>query len=369
MRKELINLLGGVPSITSTNTRMISRKAEESQQWVWCMFSNQARSDGFKLFHWQKEEEIDKDYEHAYYNNKSDIVDFTLDEYNSLIKPNENNWTYEETMHLWELITRFDSKFPVVYDRYDDKQYQPRTIEELKDRYYSISRKVLAYRKIHNHPLIKSGYNYEQEMKRKVYLERSMNRSNEEIMNEAHILKQAAEIEKKLTKYENMDENIKNNNFEPKPGVSFEEKLKDNLTENDSFVYLRSQKLKHALPISEKINSKVENLMKELNIPEKLIPTIEVEVAYNGLRNNVVFFTQLRKYLEKKEKEYQLLDVKLKDMQNKKNQHSQLPLSTLITGHDYDAVSVASSRTKEKKNKNNTPIKSKKVIIVLFNFQ
>ena len=36
-------------------------------------------------------------------------------------------------------------------------------------------------------------------------------------------------------------------------GQTFEDFLKDNITRNDSFVYLRSQKLKHNLPVSEKI--------------------------------------------------------------------------------------------------------------------
>lgn len=35
-------------------------------------------------------------------------------------------------------------------------------------------------------------------------------------------------------------------------GQTFEEFIKNNITRNDSFIYLRSQKLKRNLPVSEK---------------------------------------------------------------------------------------------------------------------
>jgi hypothetical protein len=101
---------------------------------------------------------------------------------------------------------------------------------------------------------------------------------------------------------------------------TFEDYLKYNITSNDSFVYLRSQKMKHNLPVCEKIQERVDNYMTEYNFePQKLIPTAKVEMAYDNLRNNLILYTSLKKYLEKKEKEYNFLESKFKEYQNKKN--------------------------------------------------
>jgi hypothetical protein len=53
-----------------------------------------------------------------------------------------------------------------------------------------------------DHPILKSGYNYEQELKRRAYIERTMNRSLEENIEENNLMKQVIEIEKKLEKYD-----------------------------------------------------------------------------------------------------------------------------------------------------------------------
>ena len=57
--------------------------------------------------------------------------------------------------------------------------------------------------------------------------------------------------------------------------------------------------------------------MKEFNIPEKLIPTAKVEMAYDNLRNNVILYTSLKKYLDKKEREYDYLQKKYQEFQQK----------------------------------------------------
>ena len=392
MKRELIKLIGGVPTIVSTDVRKLGR-GSTFQKWVWSRFNNPARSDGLKLYHWQRIEDVNKDYEFAQYNCKIDLIDFSQDEYNTLIKPNDTNWTYEETRYLWGLLERFDLRFTVVHDRYDEQTYQERTVEELKDRYYSICRKILESRKLYDHPILKSGYNYEQEMKRRSYIERTMNRSTEETNEENNLLKQGEEIEKQLDKYDKIENSLKNisisnselgetNLILPKQDCStFEDYIKKNATENDSFVYLRSQKMKHNLPVSEKIQLKVEAYLKELNLPERLVPTVRVELAYDTLRNSIVLYTSLKKYLEKKEKEYILLSTKLRDLQSKKAQNNMMINSgntirinaggntgamtsssqMMKTEQNFDGSSVAgSSRAEKKRNKSGTPIKPRK---------
>ena len=356
LKRELIKLIGGVPSIVERS----NNKGSKKQNWVWCKFKNVARSDGFELEHWTRKEDAGKDYNLEC--NNVEIIEFTKDEYDKLIKPNDRNWNYEQTMYLWDLLKQYELKFTIVYDRFDENTYGERTVESLKDRYYSVARIILEHRRIFDHPIIKSGYNYEQEIKRRTYLEKTMNKSFAELKEENYIMELAENLEKKIEKNENVEKalhqklseipNINNNNqmiidegensintlsnnnlqeninlnnkmnvepfCESNNGQTFEDFIKNNVTRNDSFVYLRSQKLKHNLPVSEKIQERVNNYMKEFNIPQKLIPTAKVEMAYDNLRNNVILYTSLRKYLDKKEKEYAFLQKKFQDFQMKK---------------------------------------------------
>lgn len=364
MKRELIKLIGGVPTLTSSDKK-ISGKINQGQQWIWSQFNNPGREDKFKLYHWQRKEDVNKDYEFTRFNKKIELIEFSIEEYNSLIKPNDDNWTYKETKYLWELLARFDLRFPVVYDRYDDKEYQSRTIEELKDRYYSICRKILEHRKIYDHPILKSGYNFEQENKRRTYLERTMNKLNGDQPEDEIAIKQSTDsTEQKQKRIEMIEESIKKMPIDNKDGIPFEEYLRNNVSENHSFVYLRSHKIKRNLPVSEKIQNKVDVLLKELSLPEKMIPTAEVEVAYDTLRNNLVLYTSLKKYLEKKEKESALLNSKLREMENKKNsQIIQIPQNIVIQTLNQNSTKqqpISNSKDK-KKGKGDIPTKAIKV--------
>ena len=355
LKRELIKLIG-IPSIVERTTN----KDKKKTNWVWSKFKNASRTDGFQLEHWTKKEDAGKEYDFKC--NNIEIVEFTKDEYDKLIKPNDRNWNYEQTMYLWDLLKQYELKFVVVYDRFDEETYGERTVESLKDRYYSVARIILEHRRIFDHPIIKSGYNYEQEIKRRTYLEKTMNKSFAELKEENYIMELAENLDKKMEKNEKLEKalhqklnelpplnqnnnmildegenslntlsnnniqenNINNNKMNLEPfgesnnGQTFEDFIKNNITRNDSFVYLRSQKLKHNLPVSEKIQERVDKYMNEFNIPEKLIPTAKVEMAYDNLRNNVILYTSLKKYLEKKQKEYDFLQKKFQDYQIKK---------------------------------------------------
>ena len=365
MKRELMKLI----PISSIVERAENKDSKNKSNWVWAPFSNPARTDNLKLVHWQRAEDVNKDYDFAKLNQSIDIVEFTKEEYDKLIKPNDRNWNYEQTCYLWELIKRYELRFIVIMDRFDEEKYGERTVESLKDRYYSVARIILENRKMFDHPIIKSGYNYEQEMKRRTYLEKTMNKTFAELREEQDLFEMNDNANKKSEKYEKLNElklptfssvnqanSIKNNNTIQIPmnidetdnannnqininenslnpnnriniehfsinnenNQTFEEFIKNNITTNDSFVYLRSQKLKHNLPVSEKIQERVDNYMKEFNI-EKLIPTAKVEIAYDNLRNNIILYTTLKKYLEKKDKEYIFLKNKLEMSQNIKN--------------------------------------------------
>jgi DNA methyltransferase 1-associated protein 1 len=242
-------------------------------------------------------------------------------------------------LYLWDLCKRFDLRFIVVHDRYD-ADYD-RTLEELKHRYYSVARRVLEDRKIYNHPIIKSGYSYEQEMKRRACLERIISRTKEESQQEYELMKQAAELEKKAEKYERIENDIKNLSQSNKHIQNFEEYVKDHAKDTDSFVYLRSQKLKHPLPIAEKMQKKVDILLRELNIPEKLTPTARIEQAFDSLRNSLIILSSLKKHCDKKQREKDKLSQTLHELQTSKPRTTiSIPTNNIIQD-DIRSISSA----------------------------
>ena len=48
------------------------------------------------------------------------------------------NWTRQETDHLFDLCKRFEVRFIVVHDRWDRQKYRDLTVEDLKERYYNV---------------------------------------------------------------------------------------------------------------------------------------------------------------------------------------------------------------------------------------
>lgn len=375
MKREIIKLVGGIPSIMPTGPSKQLSKNDHVTSWVWSKFHNPAREDNFKLSHWQRKEDVDKDYEYAHFNKKIDVVEYTPEEYERLIKDMDPYWSLEETNHLWDLCKRFDLRFIVIHDRYD-LQYN-RTVEELKDRYYSVARRVLEARKQFDHPILKSGYTYEHELKRRAYLERTINKTKEEAKLESDLIKQGEEIDNKLQKFQKVEKFQKNITEENRPLVSFEDYIENNANQNDSFVYIRSQKLKFPLPISEKLQKKVDLLLKELAIPEKLTPTSRVEQAYDTLRNNLIILTSLKKHTEKKEKELIQLREKSNEVQNKislKISNIQHPMPQNIINFNTAGIipdgsvgeKSVSSTSKDISKKNLNVNKTRKVIFIFF---
>jgi DNA methyltransferase 1-associated protein 1 len=57
----------------------------------------------------------------------------------------DDDWTKEETDYLWQLLEDYDLRWMVVADRYE-WEGKERTMEDLKDRYFSGVRSLLAGR-------------------------------------------------------------------------------------------------------------------------------------------------------------------------------------------------------------------------------
>eukprot|EP00798_Chlamydomonas_sp_ICE-L_P002573 gene2573-30959_t len=136
--------------------------------WQWRPFKNSARSDGLGLFRWNKgykdingrmREPDDADYFYAKFNKKVQMLRYSEEEWESIIKGDSGDWTRHETDYLFDLCDRFDLRFSVIADRYEFASGPARSIDEMKERYYYVARKLLIAREgsegsVSNHPLI-----------------------------------------------------------------------------------------------------------------------------------------------------------------------------------------------------------------------
>ncbi|CAI7610637.1 unnamed protein product [Penicillium discolor] len=217
--------------------------------WSMAPFTNNARSDGLVLNHWQRKHEsarppvsapapapaesqmeVDKpkeeekedvpklpeqEYAFAKYNVKPRLPRrYTDDEYNRHLT--SDDWSREETDYLVDLVTDFDIRWVLIADRYD---YQPRmdikpdsnalvpakhhrTMEQLKARYYRIAATMLS---IEHPPSEMSEAEFElhekmlkfdpdRERDRKELAALQLNRTADEVREEAMLLEELKRI-------------------------------------------------------------------------------------------------------------------------------------------------------------------------------
>ncbi|KAF5939129.1 hypothetical protein HYC85_023388 [Camellia sinensis] len=158
------------------------------------------------------------DYSFAKYNKSVDIVKYTDEEYEKhltdpvgsililllsdliatgigKISSDYVMWTKEETDQLFDLCERFDLRFVVIADRFPSS----RTVEQLKDRYYSASRAILISRAsspgdVSGHPIVKEPYNVSQEIERKRALSMVLSQTKQQERKDAEVLAEAKKI-------------------------------------------------------------------------------------------------------------------------------------------------------------------------------
>ncbi|XP_057782267.1 SWR1-complex protein 4 isoform X2 [Salvia miltiorrhiza] len=159
--REVYALTGGLaPLMPAIDVNHLKRKVQSENEkitWQWLPFSNSARKDNLQLYHWVRVVNSvppTGDYSFAKYNKSVDVIKYTDEEYEKHLT--DHAWTKEETDQLFDLCERFDLRFVVIADRFPSSK----TVEELKDRYYSVSRAILTARApspgdVSGHPLVK----------------------------------------------------------------------------------------------------------------------------------------------------------------------------------------------------------------------
>ncbi|KAL1350883.1 hypothetical protein HN51_014863 [Arachis hypogaea] len=197
--REVYALTGGVPPLMpSLDSSQLKKKppSHEKITWQWLPFTNSARKDNLQLYHWVRVVNgvpPTGDYSFAKYNKSVDVVKYTDEEYDKYLT--DPMWTKEETNQLFDLCQRFDLRFIIIADRFPSS----RTVEELKDRYYSVSRAILIARAsstgdVATHPLVKEPYNVSQEIERKRALSMVLSQTRQQERRDEEVLVEAKRI-------------------------------------------------------------------------------------------------------------------------------------------------------------------------------
>ncbi|KAK4126730.1 hypothetical protein N657DRAFT_640594 [Parathielavia appendiculata] len=176
----------------------------------------------------ERKEDTLEDSSFAKFNAKVAVPQYNDDQYQSNLQSSE--WTKEETDYLLELAQEYDLRWPIIWDRYEyvpkpppqEEEAngpstavvpapKPRTMEDLKSRYYEVASKMMAVQKPAQYMTrpefelyeIMQNFNPEQERKRKEFALNTMARSKDEAREEESLL---LEIKRILARTERFNE-------------------------------------------------------------------------------------------------------------------------------------------------------------------
>ncbi|KAL4247057.1 SWR1-complex protein 4 [Abortiporus biennis] len=196
MKRELYSLIG--PNANPTLPVQLTKPRLKQKpnlgsgrrvKWEWRPFKNAGRTDGLQLSHWVKAGgDPNAEYLYAKYNIQNTVQQYSQDEYTRLL--DDKNWTKEETDYLFQIVQEYDGRFYVIADRYEYPDGPGRSLEEIKDRYFSICRKLVRNRpwagdEASKASLISSlSYDKERDIARKKYLASLETRTPEQIAEE-----------------------------------------------------------------------------------------------------------------------------------------------------------------------------------------
>ena len=288
-------------------------------KWRWLKFNNPARTDGFKLSHWAKINDKDDEYPFAKINFKVEVIPYTDQDYEEYLKDLNPGWNRVDTDKLWELCQQFDLRFIIISDRWE--QPIERTVEELKNRYYSCSKVLLENKGKTDHPIIKRPYNYEYEMRRKHNLEKLFVRTKSQHENEKKIVEDLKKLDMKIKKLERDEKSLAKligEGGNPMNALREAEEQGDKAEKKERVVgpFLRSSKVMATLPLSNSVIKKIDIVLQELGIlEENLVCTEKVVNKFDILRRDIVKMLCIERHTRSFEKDIQDFKEKQKDIQ------------------------------------------------------
>uniref|UniRef100_H2UFA2 DNA methyltransferase 1-associated protein 1 n=1 Tax=Takifugu rubripes TaxID=31033 RepID=H2UFA2_TAKRU len=320
-----------LPSDTTQGYRTVKAKlgCKKVRPWKWMPFTNPARRDGAIFHHWRRVAEEGKDYPFARFNKTVQVPVYSEQEYQ--VHLHDDGWTKAETDHLFDLCKRFDLRFVVVHDRYDHQQYRKRSVEDLKERYYSICGKLTKVRapsgtdpKIY---IFDAGH----ERRRKEQLEKLFNRTPEQVAEEEYLIQELRKIENRKKEREKKAQDLqklikaadtttelrraeKRVSKKKLPQKRETEKPAVPETAGIKFpdfksagVTLRSQRMKLPSSVGQKKIKAIEQILMEQGVDLNPMPTEEIVQMFNELRSDLVLLYELKQAHSNCEYEQQML--------------------------------------------------------------
>ncbi|XP_070671163.1 SWR1-complex protein 4-like isoform X8 [Malus domestica] len=317
--REVYALIGGVPPLMPAVEPLQLKKrppTDEKITWQWLPFTSSARKDNLQLYHWVR-----------VVNGVPPIGDYSFAKYNKM-------WTKEETDQLFELCQQFDLRFIVIADRFPSS----RTVEELKERYYKVSRSILIARAaaspgdVSEHPIVKEPYKFTQERDRKRALSMVLSQTKHQERKDSEVLAEAKRIAESRMAARNAKEselpitfNVEraivpgetlspsSNSELPSAMVAPSTSMAENTSTLASLrmlrVYLRTYALDQMIQAASssaglRTIKRVEQSLQELGVNLKpRVPTKSVCAQHLELRKEILTLLNLQKQLQYKEAE------------------------------------------------------------------
>uniref|UniRef100_A0A0E0A262 Myb-like domain-containing protein n=1 Tax=Oryza glumipatula TaxID=40148 RepID=A0A0E0A262_9ORYZ len=354
--REVYALTGGVgmaplmPTIEASHLKRRPAVEKEKIAWQWLPFTSSARTDNLQLYHWVRVVNgapPTGDYHFAKYNKKADVLKYTDEEYEKYLT--DPAWSREETDKLFELCERFDLRFIVIVDRFPTD----RSMEDLKSRYYSVTRALLIARarsfdEVAGNPLVKETFNAAHETERKRALSALLSQTKQQERKDAEILAEAKRIMETRAASKHTEEAGALAHFDNVDGVSPLSNTHPSSTAtlpaaavNNSIpaslrmlrVYLRTQALDQMVQAASasaglRVIKRVDQTLQDLGVNLKpKVPTKAVCVEHLELRNEILTLLNLQKQLQNKEAEVSA---------NRENSFTEAPSTPKRANRDVD---------------------------------
>ncbi|CAK5265766.1 unnamed protein product [Mycena citricolor] len=235
--RELFSLIG--PSATTLVAQLAQPRLKQkpnlggnnNSKWELRSFKNGARSDSLELQHWVKASDASTEdaYQFVKYNVQRPTFAYSLDEYTQLLEgssitsvdtrpayssPTDKDWTKEETDYLMNIVHEYETRWYVIHDRYDYPAGSARSMEDLKDRYCSVCRKL-----IRNQPwasddaskntlLASFSFEKDREVLRKKYIASLEDRTKEQIAEEEALYIEVKRLEQNERRFKRDRDNL-----------------------------------------------------------------------------------------------------------------------------------------------------------------
>ncbi|CAD6227817.1 GSCOCG00006275001-RA-CDS [Cotesia congregata] len=333
MHREVFALLckdnTDVPPIFPTDTGKGYKQAraklgmKKVRQWKWTPFTNPARTDGAEFHHWRRAADTNKEYPFAKFNKKIPVPTYTNTEYNQHLTV--NGWTRAETDHLFDLCRRFDLRFIVIQDRWDTSKYSPRTVEDLKERYYQVCGALTKAKSYSDKIYV---FDADHEKRRKEQLKKLFERTPELVGEEQTLLTELRKIEQRKKERDRKTQDLQklitaadhqadprknerkqalkkttttSRNRPSKSDTAYTQKLQ--VVESagikfpdfkNSGVSLRGQRLKLPSSLGQKKIKVIETMLNELKMDLNPPPTEEICQQFNELRSDIILHFELQ---------------------------------------------------------------------------